>query len=80
MYVILFILTINLAGEDPPRPSLNGDSGRDPTCAGYMPARGDFAIEYDNYAELEVCDIDISPNEDELDAGWFLQIFYFLFN
>ncbi|KAG1673497.1 Transcriptional adapter 2-alpha [Nymphon striatum] len=55
-----------IAGEDPPRPSLNGTSVEDPTGAGYMPARGDFAHEYDNYAEWEVCEMEILPDEDEL--------------
>jgi len=35
--------------------------------AGYMPARSDFATEYDNYAELDLKTLDFSDTDDEID-------------
>ncbi|XP_076367290.1 transcriptional adapter 2A isoform X2 [Tachypleus tridentatus] len=51
-------------GEDPPRPALDSQLHRD--MAGYMPARGDFQTEYDNFAELELRELEFGREcEDE---------------
>lgn len=71
-----------IAADDPPRPSLHGDSVKDLMLIGYMPARGDFNVDYDNYAEMEICNIESSSTEDDLDKGlhdliflWFQWLF-----
>lgn len=50
---------------DPPRPVLCSQQHVD--MAGYMAARGDFACEFDNFAEMDVADLDFSQCEDNLD-------------
>ncbi|KAJ8043383.1 Transcriptional adapter 2-alpha [Holothuria leucospilota] len=52
------------ACDDPPRPI--GDSQRSADMAGYMPARSDYAKEYDNGAEWDVKDIYFQGEEDSL--------------
>lgn len=42
-----------LAVDDPPRPTVGSQLYRE--MAGYMPARGDFTAEYDDYAESDIC-------------------------
>lgn len=49
---------------DPPRPVLGSQQQAD--MAGYMAARGDFAYEFDNFAEMDVADLDFSHCEDNL--------------
>ncbi|XP_022258357.1 transcriptional adapter 2-alpha-like, partial [Limulus polyphemus] len=57
-------------GEDPPRPALDSQLHRD--MAGYMPARGDFQTEYDNYAELELRELEFGQeDEDQCETGMF---------
>ncbi|XP_001623580.2 transcriptional adapter 2-alpha isoform X2 [Nematostella vectensis] len=48
--------------EDPPRPPM--DSVRSIELAGYMPCRGDFEVEYDNYAEFDIKDISFENTND----------------
>ncbi|XP_064620493.1 transcriptional adapter 2-alpha-like [Lineus longissimus] len=54
--------------EDPPRPADGSVSQLD--YSGYMAARGDFQVEYDNYAEMDLkdvhFDVDDSETEQEL--------------
>ncbi|XP_071504060.1 transcriptional adapter 2-alpha-like [Diadema antillarum] len=51
--------------DDPPRPAR--DSQKASTeMAGYMPARSDFNMEYDNYAELDIKDIYFHNETDTL--------------
>uniref|UniRef100_L7MAU8 Transcriptional adapter n=1 Tax=Rhipicephalus pulchellus TaxID=72859 RepID=L7MAU8_RHIPC len=50
---------------DPPRPLLCSQQQAD--MAGYMAARGDFAHEFDNFAEMDVTDLDFRHCEDALD-------------
>lgn len=52
------------AMEDPPRPPM--DSARSLEMSGYMPCRGDFDVEYDNYAEVDIKDIEFSSSDSEL--------------
>jgi len=47
-----------------PRP--DGSSPDDPLySSGYMPARGDFLIEYDNFAECDIKEVDFDSNEED---------------
>ncbi|XP_075540194.1 transcriptional adapter 2A isoform X4 [Dermacentor variabilis] len=50
---------------DPPRPVLSSQQHVD--MAGYMAARGDFVHEFDNFAEMDVAELDFSQCEDDLD-------------
>ncbi|XP_054921654.1 transcriptional adapter 2-alpha isoform X2 [Dermacentor andersoni] len=52
---------------DPPRPVLSSQQHVD--MAGYMAARGDFVHEFDNFAEMDVAELDFSQCEDDLDKG-----------
>ncbi len=66
--------TVNLfsVGEDPPRPP--DGSVFQAEMAGYVPARGEFILEYDNYLELEVKDLDFrkeDTEEESIDRGEF---------
>lgn len=51
--------------DDPPRPP-NG-SQLHSEMSGYMAARGDFNTEYDNYAELDLRDLDFNDKDDPLE-------------
>lgn len=51
--------------EDPPRPVLC--SQQQSEMAGYMAARGDFSHEFDNYAEMDIAELDFDQCEDDLD-------------
>ncbi|ESO97431.1 hypothetical protein LOTGIDRAFT_114873 [Lottia gigantea] len=70
--VIVFSLSNSCSSfEDPPRPpegsSIYNDMG------GYCAARGDFTVEYDNYSESTICNIDISiKNTHFFDTVYFL--------
>lgn len=60
--------TYTTASEEPPRP-VDGSSMQT-EMAGYMPARGDFSIEYDNYAETDLKHISFeSEDEDPFERG-----------
>jgi len=37
--------------------------------SGYFAARSDFAVEHNNYAELDVRDISLTENDGSLEAG-----------
>ncbi|XP_066272581.1 transcriptional adapter 2-alpha-like isoform X1 [Branchiostoma lanceolatum] len=50
--------------EDPPRPA--ADSVRAVEMAGYMPARGDFTEEFNNFAEWDIKDIYFLDDDDDL--------------
>lgn len=50
--------------NDPPRP--HAGSGSFYEMAGYMPARGDFSVEYDEYAELDIKELEFTSNDDML--------------
>ncbi|KAI8491403.1 Transcriptional adapter 2-alpha [Branchiostoma belcheri] len=50
--------------EDPPRPA--ADSARAVEMAGYMPARGDFTEEFNNFAEWDIKDIYFLDDDDDL--------------
>eukprot|EP00058_Branchiostoma_floridae_P014052 XP_002599540.1 hypothetical protein BRAFLDRAFT_121766 [Branchiostoma floridae] len=50
--------------EDPPRPA--ADSARAVEMAGYMPARGDFTEEFNNFAEWDIKDIYFLDVDDDL--------------
>lgn len=50
--------------EDPPRPAEG--SSQQQELSGYSPARGDFAIEHNNYAELDVREMTVDPDDDKL--------------
>ena len=50
--------------EDPPRPFPMSDAAME--LSGYMPCRGDFDVEYDNYAETSIKDIEFTDSDDEL--------------
>lgn len=52
------------ASDHPPRPAPMSDMAID--LAGYMPCRGDFDVEYDNFAETSVKDIEFSDTDDEI--------------
>lgn len=54
------------ATEDPPRPMLDSQLYND--MAGYMAARSDFATEYDNYAEHDICQMQFTADDDERDT------------
>ncbi|XP_050409918.1 transcriptional adapter 2-alpha [Patella vulgata] len=52
--------------DDPPRPSEGSTIIND--MGGYFAARGDFTIEYDNYCELDISQIDdVDDNDDDDD-------------
>lgn len=51
--------------EDPPRPARDSQKASS-EMAGYMPARSDFNLEFDNYAELDIKDIYFHNETDEL--------------
>ena len=53
--------------EDPPRPP--DGSTLQQEMAGYAAARGDFGVEYDDYAELYLRELDFSDDDDQLDTG-----------
>ena len=53
--------------EDPPRPP--DGSTLQQELAGYAAARGDFSVEYDDYAELYLRELDFSEDDDQLDTG-----------
>ena len=53
-------------GEDPPRPK--DDAGQAVDMAQYMPCRGDFNVEYDNFAECDIKDVEFDY-EDRSDEG-----------
>ncbi|XP_072024859.1 transcriptional adapter 2-alpha-like [Amphiura filiformis] len=50
--------------DDPPRPIR--DTQKAGEMAGYMPARGDFVMEHDNYAEWDLKDIYFHTQDDKL--------------
>ena len=50
--------------DDPPRPAPMSDIATE--LAGYMPCRGDFDVEYDNFAETLIKDIEFSDDDDDL--------------
>ncbi|XP_020619851.1 transcriptional adapter 2-alpha-like isoform X1 [Orbicella faveolata] len=52
------------AMDDPPRPPM--DSARSLEMSGYMPCRGDFDVEYDNYAEVDIKDIEFDSTDSDL--------------
>ncbi|XP_054707736.1 transcriptional adapter 2-alpha-like [Uloborus diversus] len=50
--------------QDPPRPIISSTLYQE--MAGYMPARGDFSSEYDDFAELDIKDLDFDEDDDPL--------------
>lgn len=48
--------------QDPPRPIVGSTMYHE--MAGYMPARGDFSVEYDDFAELDIKDLDFTQEDD----------------
>ena len=56
-----------VACENPPRP-IEG-SALHIEMSGYLPARGDFTVEYDNYAEMSLKDISFTDTSDQLYTG-----------
>lgn len=50
-------------GENPPRPT--DGSVFQAEMSGYVPPRGEFILEYDNYLELEVKDISFNRDDEE---------------
>lgn len=62
--------------DDPPRPADGSPMCRE--MAGYSAARGEFTVEYNNFAEMDVCNLsfDVNDNEDDeedvktLDGKW----------
>ena len=64
--------------EDPPRPP--DDSPLQLEMSGYMAARGDFTLEYDNFAEHDIRDMDFDTlryDEDEVEKGKLSETFCF---
>ena len=59
--------SIQIACENPPRP-VEG-SALHIEMSGYLPARGDFTVEYDNYAEMSLKDISFTDTSDKLYTG-----------
>lgn len=57
---------------DPPRPALCSQQQID--MAGYMAPRGDFSYEYDNYAELDVAELDLTKCIDQLEKDLQLEV------
>ncbi|XP_067933846.1 transcriptional adapter 2-alpha-like [Watersipora subatra] len=53
----------------PPRPFMSSAAYND--ISGYMAARGEFATEYDNYAELIIKDVEFTSFEEEGFGSWF---------
>ena len=53
------------ASDDPPRPAPMSDMATE--LAGYMPCRGDFDIEFDNFAETLIKDIEFCDDDDDDD-------------
>lgn len=51
----------------PPRPGVNSSADDELFMIGYMPARGDFVVEPDNFAELDVKDVEFFPPFEEPD-------------
>lgn len=47
--------------QDPPRPTIGSIMYQE--MAGYMPGRGDFATEYDDFAELDIQHISFDTDE-----------------
>ena len=67
-YLLLGDLWAVLAvSEDPPRPS--DGSLLNQEMSGYMPARGDFTVEYDNHAEHDLKDMDFPEDDDQVIRG-----------
>ena len=52
------------ASDDPPRPAPMSEMASE--MAGYMPCRGDFDIEFDNFAETLIKDIEFCDDDDDL--------------
>ena len=62
------MVLIIIACEEPLRPAEG--STLQTEMAGYMPARGDFTIEYDNYAESDIKDLNFdAEDEDDCEIG-----------
>ena len=53
------------ASDQPPRPGPMSDLAAD--LAGYMPCRGDFDVEFDNFAETLIKDIEFCDDDDDDD-------------
>ena len=53
--------------EDPPRPAEGSVLQAD--MSGYVAARGDFAVEHDNYAELDMRDLEFTEHDTEFDRS-----------
>ena len=51
--------------EDPPRPADGSTLQMD--MSGYSPARGDFTVEHDNYAEMDLRDMNFSATDTPLE-------------
>lgn len=66
-FFFFILFSIFIVSEDPPRPPEGSAMCTD--MAGYSAARGDFSVEYDNFAEMDICNMTFDPayNEDEAD-------------
>jgi len=53
--------------QAPPRPP--EDSTQQIEMSGYSAARSDFAVEHNNFAELDIRDVTLTNNDGSLDAG-----------
>lgn len=53
--------------EDPPRPVF--DSMKHAEMAGYSAARGDFMTEYDNFAEMNLRDLEFNEDDTEMERN-----------
>jgi len=62
-----------LVSQAPPRPA--EDSTQQIEMSGYSAARSDFAVEHNNFAELDIRDITLTETGGSLDAG---MVQYFL--
>ncbi len=59
-----------VASDDPPRPAEGSALQKD--MAGYSAARGDFAVEHNDYAELDIKDMEFSDCDDAVEKRKFL--------
>jgi len=55
------------ASHAPPRPP--EDSTQQIEMSGYSAARSEFAVEHNNFAELDIRDVTLTANDGSLDAG-----------
>ena len=76
MYIVALLCVVS---EDPPRPQENSLFQNE--MSGYMPARGDFSTEYDNFAESNIKEVAFKKNQGNFERGesiWGICLFIYI--